>query len=317
MIRIKVRFLLYRIRFKAVLLLLRFLRRRFPKSVLLNKICNFYDPNNVRRHSNFTHRELRIVSAGLDGEIMLLDLNQHIDYKFFFFGYFDNLPRKLISLMGPKENILFVDVGANVGLVSIPIAMMGFPTISIEPLPKHINKFKNNLILNPTAKLKLVQSAVGSKEVEGNTRNLKLYSPPGNSGATSADPAWNPSFGAAETFEVPIASVDELCFEILPELYFSKVLVKIDVEGMELDVLSGCEDLIRAYRPVFLIEWKPINHILERFNQLDHFLRQYSYKLQVIPSTSRLHHSEFDPNQIYENLIVMPKEVTIFPNDLL
>jgi len=46
-------------------------------------------------------------------------------------------------------------------------------------------------------------------------------------------------------------------------------------------------------------------------------LREYSYKLQVIPPTSLLDDSEFDPNRIYENLIVIPKEVTTFPNDLL
>ena len=308
--------MLYRIRFKTLLLLLRYLCRRFPESALLNKIYNFYDPNNVRRHSNFTHRELRIVSAGLAGELVQLDLNQHIDYKFFFLGYFDDLPRNLITSMGSIKDILFIDVGANVGLVSIPIAMMGYPTISIEPLPKHINKFEINLDLNPTANVKLIQSAVGAKEVEGKSRILKLHSPPGNSGATSSDPEWNPSFGAAETYDVPIASVDELCAGILPEFKFSKVLVKIDVEGMELEVFSGCEGLIQAYRPVFLIEWKPINQILEKFNQLDRFLSEYSYKLQVIPSTSRLHHSEFDPNQIYENLIVIPRELTTFPNGL-
>jgi FkbM family methyltransferase len=289
--------------------------RKFPNSVFLLKLYRFYDPNNVRRHSRFTFQELQVISSGTEDERMLLDLNQHIDYKYFFWGYFDDLPSRLITLMGSSGDILFIDVGANVGLVSIPISVKGYPTISIEPLPQHIEKFKNNLIMNPVADLHLLQFAVGTKEIEGRFRNLKLFSPPGNSGASSADPNWNPSFGPPETYEVPLSTVDELCFKIIPDLSFSEALVKIDVEGMEMDVLLGCQDLVRTYRPVILIEWKPSNKILEKFHQLEHFLKNFSYKLQVIPSEHQTWPSEFNPNAIYENLIIIPEERTIFPSD--
>jgi FkbM family methyltransferase len=289
---------------------------RFPSSTFLQKIYSFYDPNNIRRHSSISNYDLHIVSSGKDGERMSLDLNQHIDYKFFFWGYFDDLPKKLITQMGSSSEILFIDVGANIGLISIPIALEGYETIAIEPLPHHINRFHDNLKLNPSAKLLLLESAVGAKQNNSAVRFLKIFSPPGNSGASSSDPNWNPSVDPSETYDVPLSTIDELCTEFLAEKTFTDVLVKIDVEGMELEVLSGCKNILTNFRPVILIEWKPNTKILEKYHKLDEFLAENSYKLQELNlSQSTITIGEFDPNKVYENLLIVPEERTIFPSD--
>ena len=308
--------LLYKFRVKRFLLLLRAFLHKFPSSSFLLRIISFFDPNNIRRHSSIRNFDLRIVSVGRGGERMFLDLNQHIDYRFFFWGYFDDLPKRLITKMGSRRDVLFIDVGANIGMISIPIALSGNETISIEPLPHHINRFNENLSLNPAAKLLLIQSAVGERNCDNDVKTLTIFSPPGNSGASSFDPNWNPSVDPSETYEVPLASLDELCGEILKTKSFSEILMKIDVEGMELEVLSGSQEVMENYRPVILIEWKPNTKVLEKHQKLEDFLTNNSYKLQEINSSqSKIVESDFDPHKMYENLLLVPKESLIFPND--
>ena len=218
--------------------------------------------------------------------------------------------------MGSRRDVLFIDVGANIGMISIPIALSGNETISIEPLPHHINRFNENLSLNPAAKLLLIQSAVGERNCDNDVKTLTIFSPPGNSGASSFDPNWNPSVDPSETYEVPLASLDELCGEILKTKSFSEILMKIDVEGMELEVLSGSQEVMENYRPVILIEWKPNTKVLEKHQKLEDFLTNNSYKLQEINSSqSKIVESDFDPHKMYENLLLVPKESLIFPND--
>jgi FkbM family methyltransferase len=288
--------------------------RRFPRSSFLKKLFSFYDPNNVRRHSNISIYNLPVHSIGRDGEHMLLDLNQHIDYKYFFLGYFDDLPGKLISRMGSSRDVLFIDVGANIGLISIPIALKGYQTVSIEPLPHHIIRFRENLRLNPAAKLLLLESSVGSQVDEGGFRNLTIFSPPGNSGASSSDPNWNPSVGPSQSFVVPLSTVDELCADILEKKTFTDVLIKIDVEGMELEVMSGCKKIIEDFRPVILFEWKPKTQIVEKYHKLKEFLLENSYRLQETDLVgSGVVIEEFNPQKVYENLLMIPTGRTTYP----
>ena len=50
--------------------------------------------------------------------------------------------------------------------------------------------------------------------------------------------------------------------------------VKMDVEGAEFDVLSGCETLLGTVRPVFYIEVSPQNQ--DRVSELFH---QHDYRI--------------------------------------
>jgi hypothetical protein len=48
-------------------------------------------------------------------------------------------------------------------------------------------------------------------------------------------------------------------------------LLKIDVEGMEIEVLAGAEILIQSFSPIIIVEWikspkEELKNILTRFN---------------------------------------------------
>lgn len=51
-------------------------------------------------------------------------------------------------------------------------------------------------------------------------------------------------------------------------------LIKIDVEGMEMDVLLGAEKIIQQYKPLIYIEAKEN----KEFDEINFFLRNFNYK---------------------------------------
>lgn len=297
------------LRNRFTLLLLRFVMRRWTDSHVLKRVYSFYDPNNLRRSSMAPRRKKKIISVGKYGERVELDLNEHIDYRYFFFGYFDDLPKATVNRIGSSDEVFFIDVGANVGLISIAIASEGYRTLAIEPLRNNIKKFRVNLKLNPYVHLDIIESAVGAPEFVANSRFIEIFTPPGNAGASSSSKSWNPSYEASSINLVRIDTLDNLCLSILDSSIFTKLLIKIDVEGMELDVIAGATEILRRYRPLFLIEWKPDKEIFSKYFELENFLSSNGYKL-----STRIILGDFTPNLFfnpklnYENVLLLPME---------
>ena len=291
--------------------MLRLLMSLKTDSYILNRIYNFYDPNNLRRHSKISRRNFLVRSIGKYGEQVELDLNEHIDYRFFFLGYFDDVPKSLINRIGKANEVFFIDVGANVGLVSIAIASEGYKTLAIEPLPINIKKLRNNLKLNPNLAIEIIESAVGSHNLVSDSQFIEIFTPPGNSGASSFSKTWNPSFQPSQATLVKIDSLDNLCLHILDSSTFTHLLIKIDVEGMEFDVIAGASKILLKYRPHILIEWKPGQNALMKFQELEKVLKAYEYRMSPhISLNGSIPDCSFDPYLVYENLLLTPNKLS-------
>ena len=79
---------------------------------------------------------------------------------------------------------------------------------------------------------------------------------------------------------------------------------------MEADVLSGSREVIRIFRPLFIMEWR-----IDRYEPADKFLllktlRELSNYLifALNGSKDQVNISEFDENNTYENILLVPKE---------
>lgn len=137
-----------------------------------------------------------------------------------------------------------VDVGANVGyMTSVMACRAGFggSVISFEPHPglfqelkAHATKWQAEF---DVACIHLFQNAVG-----GASGRAPLYVPAGfhtNRGLASLT---SPIAEGAERIEVDICRLDEVIRSVAPKV------LKVDVEGHELDVLKGASHLLTAGR---------------------------------------------------------------------
>lgn len=159
--------------------------------------------------------------------------------------------RNILGMAGtlPKGAIA-IDAGANIGIVAIPLAQVlrdigGGTVLAFEAQRMMFYALCGGAALNDLQNLKAFNQAVGAKQ--GRIRVPEVdygrYQDFGALSLRGIDPA-----AAGE--EIDVIAIDQLG---LPRLDF----LKIDVEGMEIDVLQGAAQTIRAHLPWCWIEvWK-------------------------------------------------------------
>ena len=140
-----------------------------------------------------------------------------------------------------------VDVGANIGYNTIYAARRtgrSGRVVAVEPAPDNLAVLERNLAAARLSNVVVERAAAGRA---AGTCDFYLR------GATSAVNSLYPeSCYAAVTgvLRVPVARLDEL-------VDGEADLVKIDVEGAELEVLEGMSRLLRHPRLALIVEWHP------------------------------------------------------------
>jgi len=148
------------------------------------------------------------------------------------------------------DGAVFVDAGANIGLISIPMALRfqerGGRVVAFEPQRLTYYMLAGNAALAGLSNIYCHQIALSSE--------------PGSIVVPERDPHQHQDFGAVSLvsgelngIEVRAIPVDELGLDRLD-------LLKLDVEGMELVVLGGATQTIAAFRPLIWIEIWPNNY---------------------------------------------------------
>ena len=184
----------------------------------------------------FASRETTIVQTVSAGARYELDLSEFVQRKFYFRSYERRELRFIRSTLSDGDT--FVDVGANVGLLSLCAAECVGPTgevLALEPDPQNVTQLQRNLELNPKSGVRVLPAAIGA--TRGKVRLGMPASQAGiqNSGARSRSSSEN-------QIEVEQITIDDAVAQALPRCV-AVHLVKIDVEGMELDVLQGGPEL--------------------------------------------------------------------------
>ncbi len=175
----------------------------------------------------------------------------------------------LSSFIRPADTV--VDVGANIGTHTIAFSRFVGPgghVLSIDGQGRAFALLTLNTFLNAAENVRCVPAIVGKEcelrmvqEEDAAPRNLASFS-----FAASEPPAPNDRLGEQSLFPLSVIALDEL---YLPRCE----LVKIDAEGMELEVMFGATRTIERFRPIIYFE-----QTTERnFSQTFEFLRDISY----------------------------------------
>lgn len=164
-----------------------------------------------------------------------------------------------------NRNDLVVDVGANIGNHSVFFAGIDdVQVVAFEPIPALARIAKRNVDSNLLGgKVKVVPKGLGRKK-----SSKIFYLPSHNNYGMYSSLKCN----AVEKTRVNIVSLDQY----LKRNKFACVvkLIKIDVEGMELDVLKGAKSTLQVFRPILAIEITSTTRLL----RIRDFLKPYDYK---------------------------------------
>ena len=178
----------------------------------------------------------RSVRTKLFGCIFILNLSDYTQRKAWLKAFETKEIRFLQTWLRPGD--IAVDVGANVGLLTIPMAKASGEkgkVFAFEPIEENVRSLKSNLDVNDFRNVVLTNCAVGS--FDGKIRLSDEH----HSSDHSSD-----VFHRATALEVGI-EVEQIRLD----QHFKNILqndseiriMKIAVEGMEIDVLDGLGDL--------------------------------------------------------------------------
>jgi FkbM family methyltransferase len=155
-----------------------------------------------------------------------------------------------------KSDCVVLDIGANFGYLSLvwanTIAKNAGKVISFEPNKNVYNSFGRSISRNKIEHIITHENkAVGSEN-----KPIKLFINNATSNTLSKD--------RDLAYElVDMVSIDEY----MKNSNFDYCdLVKIDVDGIEHQILQGCTDLINLFKPIFIVETNNDDKIISFFN---------------------------------------------------
>lgn len=173
------------------------------------------------------------------------------------YGEFSALEMKTLARLCSKDDFV-IEAGANIGTHTVSLARHvgpGGTVIAIEPQRLVFQTLCANVAINSLKNVYCFWAAAGAGE-----KSIKV---------PELDPEKDTNFGGlslgqnAAGFEVTCMMLDG--FLSLPRLK----LIKIDVEGMESEVLSGATQLIAKFRPLLYLENDRIAKSETLIHQLD------------------------------------------------
>lgn len=138
------------------------------------------------------------------------------------------------------------DIGANIGNHSLAMSTVAQQIYAFEPQSGIFELLRNNISNNGITNIEAHNLGLSSCD-----QQLELYIPASdNNGAATLRPELKSEEAITETIE--LRKGDDVVSEMhLPHLE----LLKIDVEGFEIEVLNGLEGTISRFQPVIFMEW--------------------------------------------------------------
>lgn len=156
---------------------------------------------------------------------------------------------QVLDLLGTSHVGTLVDVGANIGTVTVPALARGLATraIAIEPHPTNIRLLECNLRLNDVHDRCTAVWAAATRTGAG---EILLEQSPDNSGDHRVMAASSERQTHANPVRVPSIRLDEAVGDLQ-----AGDLVWIDVQGYEVEVLGGAPRVLASGVPLVLEVW--------------------------------------------------------------
>ena len=216
----------------------------------------------LRRYLFYTKKEKFVFK--LNDILLNLDIRDSIDREIYFTNRYEEEQIKLLIDNIKKYKISrFVDVGANIGIYALTIAK-NFPNIKIDAFEPHKGAFARmeaNIHQNGFSLIIQTHNLALSNE------NKEGYLLAGTRFGTYQ------SGGASVSSEGEM-KISQVRGDDLIKYTDDIIAIKIDVEGFELSVLQGIENLIKNNK-VFL----QIEIFDEELSETSKFLEAYNFKL--------------------------------------
>lgn len=226
-------------------------------------------------------RSIRTVSLGY-GLRLEIDLSNAMGREIYYHGAHEPEIASFLSNF-LKPGMTFVDVGANVGEVTMLAAhLVGNQgkVYAVEVSPNTLPRLRRNLALNELANVEIVEAAICDRDDP-----VSFYLGKGMDSGSSSISQPHDYFG--EMLTVPGMRLDTLASS---RSLHRIDCIKMDIEGAEMAALRGCERLLAGpYPPVVIFEYH--RDVASRMgwtlDEASGLLRNYGYTVELLTGKER------------------------------
>jgi len=200
-----------------------------------------------------------------------------------------------------RTGMTFIDGGANDGIYSLFAAKRvgaSGAVIAVEPSSREYQRLRENVRLN-SLPVETVQAALGSTSGKATLAIAEA----GHEGQnTIGDAVSNPKVATREHESVVVTTIDELAGDRRLDL------LKLDVEGSEVDALLGGTETLRRDRPLILLEAEAerLASQARTKDDLRAVLAELEYELYVFDSETGLLRPASAPAEPEGNAVAAP-----------
>ena len=255
------------------------------KSNILTKIFQLYlEKKDIREFKNnfFYYLFFRVIRNFLSHDLIVKIYNfkiygsiQKNKTSYFLlkkceFGDYHEL--NTIKKLSKEGKLLFIDCGCNYGFYSLYTASLSEKNkiISIEASKNTLKEFIKNLNLNNLKNINFFNNAVSS--VVGENISFHESINDWESSQTHRD------FKTSSELMIDSITIDNLLKEYFLDDY--NVIIKLDIEGNEINAIKGALEVIKKSHPLIIIEFsKYIFENLDNIDYLKNFLIKYDYSI--------------------------------------
>lgn len=274
---------------------------------LLRKLGAVQASSRVARLCGFVPRVVRARPEGCpSGFVMLGRYDGVVDVvarKVWLVGWSQfEPPLPSVFMVLARDADIFLDVGANTGFYSL-LTCAASPRCAVhafEPLPQAVMRLRMNVEASHFgSRVRIVQMAVADSVSE-----LPLFIPRHSFGSVvEMSASLSASFRSEHVGSVVVKTVTLDSF-VAEQGLQGRFLIKIDVEGQELNVLRGASKLLECGRPVSAVEVLSAEWAAE----IAGFLRGMEYtSIHLYPGSAVVGDVEFDQKSL--NQVLCPNEM--------
>ena len=203
----------------------------------------------------------------INGFVMYLDFLDPIDRNIILNKTYETEEINILTkLINNNSSTKFIDIGANCGFYSFQFAMQNLEVLAFEPNSEALLKMNNTINKNQNLKdrIKIFPYGLSNINSKMNMRSMVKYGyiQTGGSGITVDKVSQNNTY---KVYEGEFKIGDQV-------LNFKRdnLAIKIDVEGHELNVLKGIQNLLNSNKCILQIEIFGKNFDLVNSYLLDH-----------------------------------------------
>ena len=275
--------------------------KKFQNIKFVRKLTKYFDPNWLRKISGFSYSPLIKIITWKKTKLYV-DINDHIGFRSFIKNEpFEMSVFHVTKNMGLTKDDCILDIGANIGHASIPICKeLSCSLVAVEASKENASLLLKNINLN-NIKAEVIVSALVSPEFKEDY--IKLYIRNGNRGANSLLKKWNPSLLGDDYEWAPCLTLDSLLNNVMNSKKIK--LIKIDVEGMEYEVLKGGINFIKKSKIPILMEYRLDKNTKTKLKKILTMLRKI-YNINGIDGMGKK--IIFNPEESYENILFERKK---------